>query len=222
LRQAKQDGTTKANAQEKEGKEVSNNSRRLTRMEQATKDAEGTFQTLVAPKGKVNITRWEKELKDKRKGKAWDALVQEADWVTDPGATQPKETLYHKTVEMAWLTKMMIGKVNSEMEEAMQEDNRENKTMLDEILRCISSMETITKLLVEVEKDQKCKLEQLATQFHLYLHYVHHMDITPVNGHGAPAQIKKTRRTSQKEDNKSQADGGKEHPQVLKIFIVSA
>jgi hypothetical protein len=140
---------------------------------------EGTFQTLVAPKGKETITRWEKELKDKCKGKAWDALVQEADWVTDLGATQPRETLYHKTVEMAWLTKMMIGKVISEREEARQEDNKENKTMLDEILRRINSLETITKLLVEVEKDQKCKLEQLAAQFHLYLRYVHHMDITP-------------------------------------------
>jgi hypothetical protein len=48
------------------------------------------------------------------------------------------------------------------------------------------------------------------------------MDITPVDGHDTPAQIRKTRMTSQKEDNKSQADDGKEHPQVLKHFIVSA
>jgi hypothetical protein len=95
------------------GKEVLNSPRRVSRMEQATKDAEGTFQTLVAPKGKATITRWEKEIKEKRKGKAWDALAQEADWITDLGATQPRETLYHKTVEMAWLTKMMIGKVSS-------------------------------------------------------------------------------------------------------------
>jgi hypothetical protein len=202
------------------GKEVPNSLRRLTRMAQAAKDAEGTFQTRVAPKGKETITRWEKELKNKCKGKARDALVQEADWVTDLGATQPRETLFHKTVEMAWLTKMMIGKVISEREEARQEDNKENKKMLDEILRRINSLETITKLLVEVEKDQKCKLERLAAQFHLYLRYVHHMDITPADGHGAPTQIRKTRTTSQKEDNKSQADGGKEHPQVQKHFIV--
>ena len=84
----------------------------------------------------------------------------------------------------------------------------------------INSLETITKLLVEVEKDQKCKLEQLETQFHLYLCYVHHMDITLFDGHGVPTQIRKTCTTSQKEDNKSQADGGKEHPQVQKHFIV--
>jgi hypothetical protein len=50
---------------------------------------------------------------------------------------------------------MMIRKVNSEKEEAKQEDNWENKTMLDEILHRLRSLETIIKLLVEVEKDQK-------------------------------------------------------------------
>jgi hypothetical protein len=133
----------------------------------------------------------------------WDALAQEADWVTNPGATQPTETLYHKTVEMAWLTKMMINKVSSKMEDVRQEDNKENKKMLDEILSRLSSLETITKLLVEVEKDQKAKMERLVSQFHLYLLYVHHMDITSVDGHNAPAQIKKTHMISQKDDNKS-------------------
>jgi hypothetical protein len=138
-------------------------------MEQATKDAEGTFHTLVASKRKATITWWEEELKDKHKGKDWGDMVLEANWVTDPGAMQTREILYHKTLEMAWLTKTLIGKVNSEKEEARQEDNRENKTMLDEILRHLNSMETIIKLLVEVEKDQKCKMERLAAQFHLYL-----------------------------------------------------
>jgi hypothetical protein len=153
---------TEANAQEEEPhwEGSPDSSRRLTRMEQATKEAEGTFHSLVAPKGKKAITRWEKELKDKRKGKEWDDLLREADWVTDLGATRPRETLYHKTIEMAWLTKMLIGKVHSEKAEARQEDNRENKPMLDEILCHLNSLETIIKLLVEVEKDQKCKLER--------------------------------------------------------------
>jgi hypothetical protein len=68
------------------GKEVLNIQQWLTRMEQAVKHAEGTFETQVAPKGKESITRWEKELNNKCKGKARDALVQEADWVTDPRA----------------------------------------------------------------------------------------------------------------------------------------
>jgi hypothetical protein len=93
--------------------------------------------------------------------------------------------------------------------------------MLDEILRCINTLKTITKLLVKVEKDQKGKMEWLAAQFHLYLRYFHHMDITPADGHGTPAQIRKTCMTSQKEDNKIQENGQKEHPQVHKHFIIS-
>jgi len=41
------------------------------------------------------------------------------------------------------------------------------------------------------------------------------MDITPVDGQGTPAQIRKTHTISPKEDNKGQADGRKEHPQGL-------
>jgi hypothetical protein len=82
------------------------------------------------------------------------------------------------------------------MEESIWEDNIDHNKMMDEIMSHLSSLETITKLLVEVEKDQKSKMEQLAAQFHLYLHYVHHMDITPADGHGAPTHIRKTRMIS--------------------------
>jgi hypothetical protein len=44
-------------------------------MEQATRDAEGTFHTLVAPKGKATINHLEKEIKRSHKGKTWDALT---------------------------------------------------------------------------------------------------------------------------------------------------
>jgi hypothetical protein len=131
------------------------------------------------------------------------------------GATQPRETLYHKTVEMEWLTKMMIDKVSSKMEETKREDNSDHKKMLDEILSRFNSLETITKLLVEVEKDQKSKMEWLAAQFHLYLCYVHHMDITPSDGHGAPSHIRKTLTVSHKEDNKNKVDDEKKHIIVL-------
>jgi len=53
---------------------------------------------------------------------------------------------------------MMIRKVNSEREEARQKDNRENKKMLDEILHRLDSLETIIKLLVEVEKEKKMQV----------------------------------------------------------------
>jgi hypothetical protein len=68
-------------------KEVPNIPRRMSRMEQVGKYVEGTFQTLFALKGKASITHWEKEIKEKHKGKAWDALAQEEDLVTDTGAT---------------------------------------------------------------------------------------------------------------------------------------
>jgi hypothetical protein len=42
------------------GKEVPNSPRRVSRMEQMTKNVEGTFQTLVTPKGKTTITHWKK------------------------------------------------------------------------------------------------------------------------------------------------------------------
>jgi hypothetical protein len=206
-----------ANAQQKKPPGEGNSEQSSTGFKDGAgeKDAEGTFHTLVAPKGKATITRWEKEIKEKCKGKTWDALTQEADWVTDPGATQPRETLYHKTVEMAWKTKMMIGKVSSEREDARLENNKEHKKLLNEILSRLSSLETITKLLTEVEKDQKAKMERLAAQFHLYLCYVHHMDITPADGNGAPTHIRKTRTVSQKEENKGQADEGKKHIIIL-------
>jgi hypothetical protein len=80
-----------------------------------------------------------------------------------------------------------------ETKDARREDNKELKKMLKESLNRINSLETITKLLVEVEKDQKSKMEWLAAQFHLYLHYVHHMDITPADGYEVPSHIRKTR-----------------------------
>jgi hypothetical protein len=115
------------NKRNPQGKGTLNNPRWVSRMEQAEKDVEGTFHTLVAPKGKETITRLEKEINEKCKGKTWDALAQEADWVTDPGATQPRETLYHKMVEMAWKTKMLIGKVSSEREDARRRTTRNTR-----------------------------------------------------------------------------------------------
>jgi hypothetical protein len=35
-------------------------------------------------------------------------------------------------------------------------------------------------------------MERLATQFHLYLRYVHHMDITPVDDNREPTHIRNT------------------------------
>jgi hypothetical protein len=100
-------------------------------------------------KGKATITRWEKEINAKCKGKAWEELIQEEDWITDPGAMQPRETLYHKTVEMAWRTKMLIGKVSSKRKDASLKDNKDHKKMLKEIQSRLNNLEASTKRLVE-------------------------------------------------------------------------
>jgi hypothetical protein len=54
---------------------------------------------------------------------------------------------------------MIIDKVSSKMEDAKREDNLDHKKRIDKILSHLSSLETITKLLVEVEKDNKSKME---------------------------------------------------------------
>jgi hypothetical protein len=79
----------------------------------------------------------------------------------------------------------------------------------------LSGLESITKLLTEVDKDQKAKMEGLATQFHVYLRYVHHMDITTGDGNGASKDIRKTRMVSQKEENKGQVHEEKKHIIIL-------
>jgi hypothetical protein len=96
------------------GKELPESLWCLTRMEQVAREEEISFHTLVTSKGKEVINGWEEEIKDEHKGKEWDDLVLEVDWVTDPGDTHPRETLYHKMVEVSWLTKLLIGKVKSE------------------------------------------------------------------------------------------------------------
>jgi len=58
-------------------------------------------------------------------------------------------------------------------------------------------------------------MEQLSAQFHLYLSYVHHMDITPVDRNGALTHIRKTRMVSQKEDNMGHVDEGNKNIIIL-------
>jgi hypothetical protein len=74
-----------------QGKELPTSTRKITRMEQADREAKGTFLEQVDTKGKVVINRWEREVNTKRQGKAWAELIQEADRIRDPGATQPRK-----------------------------------------------------------------------------------------------------------------------------------
>jgi hypothetical protein len=105
-------------------------------------------------------------------------------------------------MEMAWKMMILIDKVSLEREDSRRENKKEHKKLLNEILRCLSILETINKLLTEVDIEQKPKLEWLVSQFDLYLCYIHHMDIMLADRKGAPAQIGKTRTVPQKEENK--------------------
>jgi hypothetical protein len=55
----------------------------------------------------------------------------------------------------------------------------------------------------------------MTRQFHLYLRYVHHKDITPADRCGTPACIRKTRTVEQKKENEARKEGDESHPILL-------
>jgi hypothetical protein len=179
-----------------QGEELPTSTRKITRMEQEAKEAKGTFLEQFETKGKVVIDRWEREVNTKRQGKSWAELIQEVDGIRDPGATQPRKTLYHKTVEEAWRTKMMISKLRADKNETSRVENHGHKKELIEIMSCLS-------------------MERLAGQVQLYLRYVHHMDITPADQRGTPACIIKTCTVEQKKENEESKEGDESHPILL-------
>jgi hypothetical protein len=87
---------------------------------------------------------------------------------------------------------MLIGKVSSERKKVSWKDNRDHKHLLTEILSRLSNLEASAKQLAEDQRNQTEKMERMVGQFHLYLRYVHHMDITPADQSGTPACIRKT------------------------------
>jgi hypothetical protein len=183
-----------------QGEALPTSARKITRVEQAAREAKGTFLTQVDPKGKAVIDRWEREVNNKRQGKDWEELIQEADGIKDPGTTQPRMTLYQKTVEEAWRTKMLIGKLKADRKETSREAIRGHKKELTKIMNRLSNLEAIARRIAEDQRSQNEKLERLAGQFHLYLRYVHHMDITPADRCGTPACIRRTCMVEQKEE----------------------
>jgi hypothetical protein len=106
-----------------QGEELPTSAQKITRMEHVAREAKGTFLEKVDTKGKEIIDRWEREVNTKCQGKAWVELIQEADAIRDLGATQPKKTLYHKTMEEAWHTKMLICKLRAENNETSRVEN---------------------------------------------------------------------------------------------------
>jgi hypothetical protein len=101
------------------------------------------------------------------------------------------------------------------MKAASRKGNKDKNKLLKEILSHLSNLEVSTKWLAEDQRVQREKMERVAAQFHLYLCYVHHMDIMPTNRNGAPTHIIKTRMVVQKEENKDREDEGKKHIIIL-------
>jgi hypothetical protein len=195
-----------------QGKEPPQSARRMTRIEQAARDARNTFLTKTDNKGKTIIKRWEGEINNARRGKAWSTLTQEAGRIRDPRTTQSRITLYHRTVEEAWRTKMLIGKMCANRGETNRTETKEQKKERTGILNRLSNLEMGIKRLVEDQKRQQEKLERMAGQFHLYLRYVHQIDITPADNNGTPACIRKLRLVEQREEDAAQQKGDAEHP----------
>jgi hypothetical protein len=185
---------------------------RMTRIEQAAREAKSTFLTKTDTKGKKIIKIWEGEINNARRGKSWSTLTQEAGGIRDPGATQPRLTLYHRMVEEAWRTKMLIGKMCADRGETNRMETKEQKKERTGILNRLSNLEAGVKRLVEDQKRQQEKLERMAGQFHLYLRYVHHIDITPADRNGTPTCIRKLRLVEQREEDTTQQEGDEEHP----------
>jgi hypothetical protein len=62
-------------------------------------------------------------------------------------------------VEMAWRTKMLIGKVSSERKDASWKDNRDQKKLLKGDLSRVNNLESNTKWLAKDHRDHKEKME---------------------------------------------------------------
>jgi hypothetical protein len=135
-----------------QGKEPLTSPWRITRMEQAAREAKSTFLTQVDPKGKAIVTKWEKEINTTHKRKAWKDLIQEADGISNLGATQPITTLYHRTMEEAWCTKLLIGKINFDREETSRKASRDHKKLLTKIRSRLSNLEASAQRIVEDQR----------------------------------------------------------------------
>jgi hypothetical protein len=87
--------------------------------------------------------------------------------------------------------------------------------MLTEIMSCLNNLGASAKRLAEDQTSQKEKMERMAGQFHLYLHHVHHMEITPAYWSGTPTCIRKMCTVEQRKENEARKDGDARHPIIL-------
>jgi hypothetical protein len=110
---------------------------------------------------------------------------------------------------------MSISKLRADKNETSRVANYGHRKELTEILSCLSNLEANAKRIVEDQRNQRKKMERLVGQFQLYLHYVHHMDITPTDQRGTPACIRKMCTTEKKKENEARKEGYEIHPILL-------
>jgi hypothetical protein len=165
----------------------------MTRIEQEARDTRSTFLTKVDTEGKTIIKIWEGEINNGRRGKSWSTITQEVEGIWDHRTTQSRITLYHRTVEEARRTKMLIGTMYENWGETNRTKTKDHKKVCTGILNHLNNLKMGVKRMVEDQKRQQEKLEQMAGQFYLYLRYVHYIDITPANSNGTPSCIIKLR-----------------------------
>jgi hypothetical protein len=137
------------------------------------------------------------------------------DGIRDPRATQPRTTLYQKTVEEAWHKKLLISKMRADRNETSRVENHGHKKELTEILSHLNNLEASARRIAEDQRSQKKKMERMVGQFHLYLRYVHHMEITPVDRRRTPTGIRKMCTVEQRKENEARKEGDESHPILL-------
>ena len=107
---------------------------------------------------------------------------------------------------------MLIGKMCADRGETNRMETKEKKKESTGILNRLNNLEMGVKRLVEDKKIIQEKLEKMAGQFHLYLRYVHHIDITLADSNGTPTCIRNLRLVEQTEEDVEQQKGDTEHP----------
>ena len=79
----------------------------------------------------------------------------------------------------------------------------------------LSNLDTLSKGIVEDQRSQNKKLERLVGQFHIYLRYVHHLDITPEDQHGTLANVRRTCMVEKTEEKVANKEGDESQPIIL-------
>jgi hypothetical protein len=110
---------------------------------------------------------------------------------------------------------MLIGKLKADRKETNKEAIRGHKKELTKIMNRLNNLETLARGIVANQRSQNEKLERLAGQFHIYLCYVHHLDITPEDRRRTPTNIRRTCMVEKKKKKVANKEGDDSQPIIL-------